>query len=462
MPSLASKKAEFFADLSEKNTQKAVSLKKMCYLCLSIVTFMQFKTFFLLALLTCCPLAAKASTPHNDSLPHWGASLGVLPGRVVALDDYTKKWLHQNANLTLKAELHYADLPPDSSAFASDYNYPTLSIGLKYALNHGVVMHRYPDEAWGKAQEVPYDSHLGNSLTLYGIFARPLLRTQHWELDYSLGAGIGYNRSKYNPRNNIDNELIGSRWLIYFTAGIHGTYRFAADWGVKAGVEFYHHSNGALNRPNKGANVLAPMLGITYMPYYGLLCDRTKNRVTESFQKYWFLNLTAGLGGKTLLEEWQKTQFDTEIGRPDYRTDRFQLYASYSLKADVMRRYARRWASGLGVDLYYGTYASRVKALDEAAGRREKHSPLSLGISAKHEVYYKNLSVNVALGWYLYRKMGYNAQFNETPYYEYVGLRYNFAKWKGLGVGFNVKAHATKADVTELVLSCPVVFSTKK
>ena len=135
---------------------------------------------------------------------------------------------------------------------------------------------------------------------------------------------------------------------------------------------------------------------------------------------------------------------------------------AYSASADVMYRYARRWASGLGVDVFYGDYDKRVKEISVLRGYDETISPWSLGIAAKHEVFYHQLSLNVSLGFYLYRKMGTWAKEFETPYYERVGLNYSFPKFGGLKIGVNVKAHKTKADLTELLISYPTTFFTKK
>jgi hypothetical protein len=91
------------------------------------------------------------------------------------------------------------------------------------------------DPDWGYSEEVNYNSHLGNTATVYGGFSRPFFRSKRWEVDYSLFMGIAYSRLKYNPDYNADDELIGSRWLLYFGAGFHATYRVADDWGIKAG-----------------------------------------------------------------------------------------------------------------------------------------------------------------------------------------------------------------------------------
>ena len=108
----------------------------------------------------------------------------------------------------------------------------------------------------------------------------------------------------------------------------------------------------------------------------------------------------------------------------------------------------------MGADLFYGTYSRHIAEMDAAAGVR--HSPWSFGLSAKHAVFYHNLSLDMSLGYYLYREMGTGAKALEKPYYEHIGLHYTLRALRNLTVGINIKAHLTKADLTELVVSYPV------
>ena len=145
----------------------------------------------------------------RDTTNHYGFQINMGIGRYINIDQYTRKFVKTGASYTIGAEVNHSALPCDSDAFDSDYNYPNLSFGLRYHVND-VTMHRHPDPDWGMAQEVDYDSRLGNALTLYGSFTRPLYRNRAWMLDYSLGTGIGVCMKKYDKANNIDDEIIGS------------------------------------------------------------------------------------------------------------------------------------------------------------------------------------------------------------------------------------------------------------
>ena len=401
-------------------------------------------------------LSAVASAEECDSLsiPQTGVEVRYIPAQTLCLDQEPRIWTKTKETHTIAAQVN---ITPTENAFARDYNYPTFSVGLRYNLNHGTTMHR--DNPWGQAQPVDYTSKLGNFLTLYGTFNRPLYRSKHWQWGYYLGTGVGYTALKYNQKDNIDNEYIGSHFNIFFTAGLYGQYKVAKEWSVKVGLDFAHHSNGAMARPNKGANYLGPFLGVVYEPEKQITKVAKRNmHLEEPFKKYWFTEFTFGIGGKTLLEDWHQTQFNTPQGDPNYRKEHFTFYGAYSFHTHLLYRYARRWASGLGFGLFYGDYASRVARYDEENGYiGEKHSPWSASIEARHEVFYGNMSVRISLGYYLYRHMGYKAHHGlEKPYHEQVGVFYSFPKLKNLTLGFSVNAHATKADFTELQVTMPV------
>lgn len=405
-------------------------------------------------------VAAHATTP-TDTISflqsHLSYELKYSPGTLLAIDEYGDKFIKNNQIHLLAIEVHYNTTPNDSNLFDHAYNYPRLSAGIRYGMNHGVKMHRNADPSWGSLVPVDYDTPLGNSITLYGTFERPILRGRSWVLATYLGTGIGYFHKKYNRSDQIDNELIGSHLNIFFTGGLVATWQFAHQWALRGGVDFSHHSNGATNRPNKGANYFCPFVGVEY-------CwnnqDNQKNPSIQSNQSNlqaspFFLDFTLGIGLKTLEEEWQRTQFGTAPDQPDYRTDHFRRYMCYSLQTAWMYRYGVTRASGAGLDIFYGTYSDHIRKIDEAAGSTVSHSPWSVALAARHNVYYRNLSARFAIGYYLYRHMGVRADNIEKPYYERIGLHYSIPQLHNISIGFNVKAHLLKADLTELQVSIP-------
>lgn len=408
-----------------------------------------------------CSILLNTTTPQEtkvDTLPskssHIGAQVSVLPGKAISVDRYQKTWMKKHYNMAIDARLNYRSLPKDSDHFAEDYHYPTLSVGMRYHFNHGVTMHK--DKAdWPGIIETDFDSQMGNIVSVYGAFSRPLLRKNRWEIDYTIIAGTGYSHRKYDKQSQIYNEMIGARWLIFFGLETSLSYQFSKDFAMQAGLTFYHHSNGAINRPNKGCNVVAPQIGVSYRPYQEE--TTVENISRHPFKPFIYWNVSPGIGLRTLFEEWQITQYSLPQDDPDHHTDQFKTYITYSLQADMMYRYARRWASGIGIDLFYGDYYKRAQELNERYNHTEKLSPWSLGICVKHEVFYHRLSLAMSAGYYLHRKMGELARQQEKSYYERIGINYVIPGLGGIKIGAHVKAHLTKADLTELVISVPIV-----
>ncbi len=404
-------------------------------------------------------------TNNADTIPPYriGWAFDAALGRVLKIDAYERMWLRETAAQTFGAEIRFTTSPAD--AFARDYGLPTLGVGVRYGRYHGVTMKKEAAPEWGMAEMVDYKSRMGDILTLYGFFERPLWRSRRWEADYRIDIGMGWGDKPYNKLCNVDNEIIGSRLLIYFGAGAHATYFPAPTIGLRVGLEFAHHSNGALNRPNKGANFFGPMAGVVFKEnntkehrHHHLMTEGKSLTADERpihnnpFQKRWYTTVAVGIGGKTLLEEWLLTQYATPPSETDYRKEHFHVCYSLSAQADLMYRYARRWSSGVGIDLFYASAARRIRAIDQAAGRDERHSPWSVGLAAKHEAWWHQFALSMSVGVYLYRKMGFTARDEEKPYYERIGLKYVIPRCHGLFLGANVKAHLTKADLTEFVV----------
>lgn len=382
------------------------------------------------------------------------------PGTVLPVDDFSDKWLRPNVIHSLSIAMH---LPPSS------YEEPHLSVGLRYGMNHDVRMRRDEPVDIVGSPPADYVTQMGNNLTLFGTYERPWLSGRRWQVSTYMGTGLGYSRRKYNPRTQVDNELIGSHISMYLTLGAVYAYRISKDWKLRAGIDFSHHSNGALSCPNKGANYLGPFVGVEWTASSPSLPEGRENigslaqdntnhsSPSEEVEKgTHFLDLTLGLGAKALDEEWQRTQFQLPPDDPNYRTDHFRLYAAYSVQAALLWRYGRARATGVGLDLLYGTYSHHVEKLDREAGYTVSHSPWSLAIAARHNVSFKRFTARFALGYYLYRRMGVRAKSSEQPFYERIGVHYTIPHMRGLSVGFQVKTHIFRSDLTELQVAIPV------
>lgn len=400
----------------------------------------------LLALLSVAALSASGQRTSR-----WGFALEGAVGNVLKADAYEKMWLKKNGMWSVAFSARRQTLPKDSSTFAADYNYPTFSYGLLYHNFRNVRMHKEADPAWGMAVPVDYVSRMGDAVTAFATFERPVFRSGKLQTGYALSTGIGYATHTYDRYENVDNEILGSHWNIFFGASLYALWQIHPQWALRGAVDFRHLSNGASARPNKGANTVAPSLTLIYTPQP--VSEKDFVRLPRRpYPKHFYADVAVGVGGKTLLDDWLLTSFSRPPSAPDYRTGHFHFYPSFSVQTNVMYRYARRWASGIGVDVNYAKAAKHIQSLDRATGSTLSHSPWSVGVAARHEAFYGRWSMAASLGVYLFRHMGETAQWEEKPYYERIGIRYHFRPRHGLFLGADVKAHLTKADFTEIVL----------
>ena len=208
---------------------------------------------------------------------------GCMAAWQIPFDNYTQRWLRQRNSATVSIEAGHTSLPQDSDAFARDYNYPTLSWGMALHLSQ-TTLNRDHD----RTDPAGYDSRLGNSLSFYGKFSRPVVRWGRWSAGYTLSFGVAWHDKKYHPHTNIDDVLIGSRWTMYYSSGLYMGFRFLKEWTLKAGVAYFHHSNGALNRPNKGSNNVGPTLALAWTPAEEAIEERGRKFTSPPFHRYFY------------------------------------------------------------------------------------------------------------------------------------------------------------------------------
>ena len=426
-----------------------------------------------IGILACLPTygqasATEATTDSTSQTKHWGYELEVQAGQSLKLDKYQKASIRHKESYSVAWKFNHMSLPSDSDAFAHDYNYPTFSIVTKFGKNNGTTMYRdeyYPH--WTPSMTdhyelAPYETRLGNSLAVFGSFSYPLYRGNRWELDVSLNLGLAYSTRKYDKESSVDNELVGSKLLFYAGGSASATYRIAPSWGIKAGIDYWHISNGSTRQPNRSENVLGPTLGVVYYPYYETLLRQRGTYTPPRFKPYWYLNIKGGVGVQTRIEDWERTQFHLTKDHPDWHTEDFTLYSVASLQADAMYRYARIGAIGGGIDVQYCSSYAHIRTLDNEKNINRPHSPWAVALDVKHTLFYGNVSFALGAGVYLYREMGDFAHRNDPFYFNRIGVHYTIPQLHDLTAGIEVKAHLTKADFAEIVASYPIRISKKK
>lgn len=393
---------------------------------------------------------------EDTALPRRFGSIeaGMGTGKILKFDSWlTNDALKQQEASTYWIGYNYQTHAGEACNYAADYNYPAFTFGLLVADFNRVRLRYNP----GGYRPINYDSRCGTSFVAYGSFRRAFFRTSSgWSADYTFSNGIGYNTHIYNRLTNVDNVMLGSRLSVYFGVAFALNYRYR-QCEFYVSPEFRHLSNGGVIRPNKGINKAGIGVGMRYylQPYDSIPLARTRKPFEE---KRMYLDITYSSGLRGAQGEWLYDANNYIWSRNDvenlkYGKDGYRICYYHVLSTDLMCRYARRYASGIGLDALYEPYNRDVEIQNSKADRSDL--PLwSWGIAAKHEVFFRRVSMKMALGWYLSRPFNeYSHTTEEYPFYERVGLRYNLPILSNcISVGYNIYAHLTKAYGTEVTI----------
>lgn len=375
---------------------------------------------------------------------------GVGVGEVIKIDKYLRTMLHETSSRSFWASYVYQTRASEGCSYASDFGYPAFSFGLAVTDFNQVTLYNPRHDRYGI---VDYESRMGTSYILYGSFRRKFFRSPSgWSADYTLGNGLGYSTHIYDRESNVDNEMIGSRLSVYFNLSFHLNYRYRQT-EFFIGPEFRHLSNGALARPNKGVNKAGVGAGLRY--YMTPVNEDDYIRSKQPFDgRGLYLNMSYRPGFKTAIGEWLKDLNSGDIPAEELPYGSYPMYVSHGISLDVMYRYARRFASGLGFDALYEPYIRDVETQNTLHPTPRDMSKWTLGIAGKHEVFFRDISLQMAIGYYINRPFAeYAITDEEYGVYERVGLRYHLPILGNcISVGYNIYAHLTKAYATELVI----------
>ena len=378
---------------------------------------------------------------------------GYVKGNVLKFDQWLiNDGLKQQDAQSFWLGYVYQTHADEDCAYAADYNYPTLTFGLLVA-DFNKVRLRYNPHG---TRPINYDSRCGTSFVLYASIRRAFFRTQSgWSVDYQFGNGIGYNTHIYNRFNNVDNILFGSHLSVYFDVAFGLNYRYR-QCEFFARPEFRHLSNGGTVRPNKGINKAGIGTGMRYYLQPDISIPLKATHLPYEDKKI-YLNFAYSSGVRAAQGEWlyDANNFiwnKNDIANLKYGKDGYSTCFYHLMSTDLMCRYARRYASGIGIDALYEPYNLNIET--QITGERPQQVQWSFGLAAKHEVFFRQLSMQIALGYYLSRPFNeYSNTTEEYPFYERIGLRYNLPILNNsISVGYNIYAHLTKAYGTELVI----------
>lgn len=400
------------------------------------------RSLILFAYLFFQTFTSYAQTEEKDWTKRWAIEAKGGWGYMIPCDEYAKELIQTHHSSIYTLQMSHRALVTDSCQYDQLFGFPSLSAGLIFADYHRIKLQK---------TNTPYTSGTGYVLGAYASFSRDLFRSNRFSVNYTFENGFGWCSKPYDGFNNEDNELIGSPLSIYFGFGLYARYRITPQWELVLGGELKHFSNGAIDRPNKGANTT----GISVGAKYYLQPTEPIGKVTfkTPFDSYFFVDLSAGWDINSSMGEWLINSYHSSPDSPKYHTKDYKIYSGATVHATAMYRYSRRYASGIGLDYAYYPHTDILKEEDEKLGYHDHtYSKHSVAVVARHEVYYRRLTMYMGLAYYLHRERGGVAGEFEKPYYETLGIKYALTRNGNVYIGYHVKAHLLRAEHMELNL----------
>jgi len=276
---------------------------------------------------------------------------------------------------------------------------------------------------------------LGQPWAAYAFISLPAFRKGRFQLDFDLAFGLAWNFSEYDPNTNSKNDLIGSDLSAYFSLGALLSYKISDRLLLDGGLDFIHFSNGYLQTPNKGMNLRAGHVGLSYLfnltKSKDFVYAKMERKKIVRIEKYNEIDFTINFGGKATNSEYG-------MG-PKYPVGSFIL--------NYFRRYNWIGKYGAGIDLMYDSSLREDYSTDVSNSKF-----LFVGITLAHELYISKFSIQSHIGTYLYK--GTPAKGN---FYFRIGMKYYYTKDLYLNLSLKT-SNGFKADFIEFGMGYSLKF----
>lgn len=267
---------------------------------------------------------------------------------------------------------------------------------------------------------------LGNyDLLGYGIgfsyfLGFPMIRRDHFSLNYEIGIGPGIVTKPYTDDDNYKNPAIGSYLNIYASTALKASYRIGDKLSINASAGFVHFSNAHINLPNMGINYPLLGFGVTYLPQPPKIEADTSTQ--EKLKGKWSVSLMGSM---------KENDVERDVKHP-IGVFRFERILGLSKKSQM----------SIGVDAMFNS--ARISERESQGDTLS--SPLQntqIGISANYHLVMGRITLLVGTGWLIYSEYP-----DFRAYYNRSGMRYQINE--GWAINATVKTYIFRADYIEI------------
>ncbi len=238
---------------------------------------------------------------------------------------------------------------------------------------------------------------------------------------YSFGAGMAFNFNSFDPEENPSNELIGTNKNVYVSFNLEGRYNVTDHWVAGLGFGYRHFSNGKIQLPNSGINLVPLVVTVEYN--FGEDYTYPPRDKLPEFMPFNMLSVFGAAGVKNF-----------EYGEA--------RYLKTTLSINFIRQFNYKFSYGLGFELFY-TGGSLDRVTEEKSNFNKQ---FSYGVTTLFEWHItERLYMPVNIGIHLNK----NEENSEVLHYDRIALRYLIGKQKKVMLGVGLKVTEFHADYVE-------------
>ncbi len=277
---------------------------------------------------------------------------------------------------------------------------------------------------WQRVYHIPYygigfswmlfhSKELGNPYSVWGVLGVPIIRMKKLELYSEFQFGTAWGWHKYDSVTNPLNIAVGGGMTVHLDIGLKAFWPVTPSLDLAAGVGFMHFSNGGFERPNRGLNLVSPVIELRYH-LHGRPETREApeaGRLPRSNELY----LMLGYGDHQIVEH----ELDTNY------------FAVGGLSAVYLIQHTNAFKSGPGIDLnFWWGMTAHADGTPGPVGWKN----LSTGLLWQMEFALSKLSLTGGIGNYvLHHNYG-----NFNQFYQRLGVRYHITNH--ISAGIHVRA----------------------
>ncbi|MEM9921082.1 MAG: acyloxyacyl hydrolase [Bacteroidota bacterium] len=291
------------------------------------------------------------------------------------------------------------------------YNYPTYGLGIN-------VTNFYMRDK------------LGVPISLYGHFSSCFVRGRRIEFAYEFNVGLAFNWKTFEAGKNEYYAAPGSRVSVYVSPGLGLRYRINDYFKIATMLSIAHFSNSATQLPNRGINMFAPSIQLTFSNHK----EKQEFIRTEwsTFQAKNELIVNTFIGNK-------HRPYKEEEGKNKYYYTQ-NYFPQFGVQLTFNRHFSYTSKVGFGVDFLLDNAILTKYSVEEASDVDGNKTPFSdriaISIFPSYEIQVNKTSMFVQPGFYIVRK---NTSYDNPGYYQRIGMRHRLTD--RLLIGANVRAY---------------------